>query len=257
MSTATHLTTGLAYDDVGTGTPVVFLHGLTFDRRTWQPIVERLDGSVRSIAIDLPAHGESGGAPAPLELLVDQIHDLLVSLGVERPLVVGHSMGGGLAFYYSAAHPTAGFVVVEPGDPYAFAELVRGLEPVLRGPAFGDAWQRFEDSLGIERIPEPARSLVLDSHVVHQDVVVGYWEPLMRSDPVELQASVDAVIPRLDVPCLAVYGRRLTDAERELYDRLPDFQLEEWTGDGHCVHLVDLDRFAARLAQFVDHCAAG
>jgi pimeloyl-ACP methyl ester carboxylesterase len=65
MSRATHLTTGLAYDDVGTGTPVVFLHGLTFDRRTWQPIVVRLDGSVRSIAIDLPAHGESAGVPAP------------------------------------------------------------------------------------------------------------------------------------------------------------------------------------------------
>ena len=67
MATATHQTAALAYDEAGAGVPVVFLHGLTFDRRSWRPIVERLGGSVRSIAIDLPAHGESGGSPAPLD----------------------------------------------------------------------------------------------------------------------------------------------------------------------------------------------
>src|SRR3954465_11802931 len=61
-----HAATKLAYDDEGAGTPVALLHGLTFDRRTWRPISERLDSScARSIAVDLPAHGESGGAPAP------------------------------------------------------------------------------------------------------------------------------------------------------------------------------------------------
>ena|SRR5713226_581274 len=64
MATAADLETGLAYDIEGTGTPVVFVHGLTFDRRTWRPVIDRLDGSVTSIAIDLPAHGDSGGEPA-------------------------------------------------------------------------------------------------------------------------------------------------------------------------------------------------
>jgi pimeloyl-ACP methyl ester carboxylesterase len=67
MATAAHTATRLAYDDQGAGTPVVFLHGLTFDRRSWRPIIQRLDGSVRSIAIDLPAHGESPGPPVPVE----------------------------------------------------------------------------------------------------------------------------------------------------------------------------------------------
>ena len=53
MATATDLETGFAYDTEGSGTPVVLLHGLTFDRRTWRPIIEELDGSVLSIAIDL------------------------------------------------------------------------------------------------------------------------------------------------------------------------------------------------------------
>ena len=54
MAATTDSMTSLAYDDEGAGTPVVFLHGLTFDRRTWWPIIERLGGCVPSLAIDLP-----------------------------------------------------------------------------------------------------------------------------------------------------------------------------------------------------------
>src|SRR6266545_2844753 len=203
MAAAAHTVTRLAYDDEGAGTPVVFLHGLTFDRRSWRPIMERLDGSVRSIAIDLPAHGESRGTPPPFE-------------------------------QFSA----------------------RRLEPALRGPGFAEVWPTFENSLGLERIPEPLRSLVLATHEVSQGVVIGYWEMALRSDPTELQAWIDTIMANLDVPCLGVFGRPITDGERERFERLPDVQLEEWAGDGHFVHLVDPDRFATRLRQFVEYCSA-
>ena len=124
MATAAHTATRLAYDDEGAGTPVVLLHGLTFDRRSWRPIIERLGGSVRSIAVDLPAHGESGGAPVPVEQVPGRLHELLVSLEVERPIVVGHSMSGGLAALYASAYPTRGLVSVDNGhlvDPGRFA----------------------------------------------------------------------------------------------------------------------------------------
>jgi pimeloyl-ACP methyl ester carboxylesterase len=45
----------------------VLVHGLTFDRRIWQPIIDRLGDSVTSLAIDLPAHGESKGEPVPMQ----------------------------------------------------------------------------------------------------------------------------------------------------------------------------------------------
>jgi pimeloyl-ACP methyl ester carboxylesterase len=258
MSTATGSATSIAYDDEGAGTPVVFLHGLTFDRRTWRPIIERLDGSLRSIAIDLPAQGESGGGPAPLDEVAVQVHDLLGSLAVDRPIVVGHSMSGGLATLYAAAYASRGLVVVDNGpDIRPIAQLVQQLEPALRGFAFPDVWRTFEDSIGLELVPEPVRSLVLESHEVKQEVVVGYWETLLRTDPDQLQAFIDTLLRRLDIPCLAVFGRRITESERERFGWLDDVQLEEWAGDGHFVHLVDPDRFATRLRQFVDHCTAG
>ncbi len=258
MSAETLHATGLAYEIEGAGTPVAFLHGLTFDRRSWRPIIDHLGSSVRSIAIDLPAHGESGGAPAPLDAVAVQVHELLSSLGVERPVVVGHSMMAGLACIYAVAYPSRGLVMVDSGPEIRpFAELAHRLEPALRGPGFADTWQAFENSLGLERIPEPVRSLVRAGHHVNQEVVVGYWETMLRTDPAELQGWIDAeILPKLDVPCLGVFGRPITEGERERFGRLADVQLEEWTGDGHFVHLVDSTRFATRLREFVDHCTA-
>ncbi len=256
MTTATHHTSALAYDAEGTGVPVVFLHGLTFDRRTWRPIVERLRGSVRSIAIDLPAHGESGGEPGTLDEVAVQVHTLLVGLGVERPVVVGHSMMAGLACIYAVTYPTRGIVLVDSGPEIRpFAQLAQRLEPALRGSGFAEVWSTYENSLGLEQIPEDVRPLALAAHDVKQEVVLGYWETMLQTDPAELQAWIDTqILPHLEVPCLAVFGRPTTDGERERFSRLPDVRLEEWTGDGHFVHLVDPDRFAASLRQFVDHC---
>jgi pimeloyl-ACP methyl ester carboxylesterase len=247
--------TSLVYEVAGAGTPVVFLHGLTFDRRTWRPIIDRLDGRVKSIAVDLPAHGGSRGEPAPLPQIAEQVHELVAALGVERPIVVGHSMSAGIAFLYAVSFPTSGVVVVDQAmHVRPFAELLRRLEPALRGPGFTQAWQMFEQSLGLDQIPEPDRSLVLETHDVQQEVVLGYWAQAMRTHPETLQAEIDAQLGRLEVPCLGVFGRPISDGERERFGRLSHVELEEWAGDGHFVHLVDPHRFAARLLQFAATC---
>jgi len=255
MATATDLATGLAYDIDGSGTPLVLLHGLTFDRRTWRPIIERLDGSVMSIAIDMPAHGDSGGAPASLENVTSQIDGLLKALGVERPVVVGHSLAAGIAGIFASAHPTRGIVLVDQAtEVFPFAQMLHQIAPMLRGPAFDQVWPAIEDSLALDRIPEPTRSLVRDAQKVEQDVVLGYWDQVLNTDPAELQNWIDDVASRIQSPCLAVFGRPATDGERKRLSRLPDLQIEEWAGDGHFVHLVDPDRFTTRLLAFVEHC---
>jgi pimeloyl-ACP methyl ester carboxylesterase len=247
--------TGLAYDIAGTGTPVVLVHGLTFDRRTWQPIIDRLGDSVTSLAIDLPAHGESKGEPLPLQDVAEQIHDLVQTLGLKAPIVVGHSMAAAAACLYAAAFPTGGIVIIDQGtDILPFAQRLHQIAPMLRGPEFGQIWPGFEDSLGIDRLPEPTRSLVRDNRHVDQHVVLGYWNQVLITDPVEMQAWIDDWASRIDAPCLAVFGRRATSGERERLTRLPDIQIEEWDGAGHCVHLVDPARFTTRLLAFVEHC---
>src|SRR5579871_3707223 len=81
----------LAYEERGAGVPVVFIHGLTFSRSTWHPVVDRLANRCRAVAVDLPGHGESAGLPQSMEEVVRQVHGLATGLGIARPVMVGHS----------------------------------------------------------------------------------------------------------------------------------------------------------------------
>jgi pimeloyl-ACP methyl ester carboxylesterase len=145
-------------------------------------------------------------------------------------------------------------VVDQATETLPVAQMLQQIAPMLRGPAFSQAWPNIENSLGLDRIPEPTRALVLGTHKVEQDVVLGYWDQVLTTDPAEFQAWTDAKTAGIRIPCLAVFGRRATDGERKRFDDMLDVQIEEWVGDGHFVHLVDPQRFATRLRTFVDYC---
>jgi hypothetical protein len=114
------------------------------------------------------------------------------------------------------------------------------------------------DTLGLDLLPEPVRSLVLATHQVKQEVVLGYWDQAMATDPAAFQEWLDERVAAMtDVPCLAVFGRPLSDGERQRFERLRDIQIEVWAGHGPCVHLVHPGRFAATLSRFITHCTPG
>jgi pimeloyl-ACP methyl ester carboxylesterase len=186
------------------------------------------------------------------------VHRLVERLGIEDPIVVGHSMSGRVAMIFAASYPARGAVTVDfPVNLVAFVEMVQRLQPALRGPDFAQAFEPIQRSLGIDGIPEPLRSEVLAAQEVRQDVVLGYWDELMRSEPELVQARVEQVAAAIDVPLLAVFGRALSSDQRDHFRGLvPSLQLEEWPGRGHFVHLADADRFAARLREFVDFSEA-
>jgi len=246
----------LAYEQHGAGVPVVLLPGHTFQRRIWRPIIDRLGDDVHTIAIDLPGQGQSAGPPRPLAEVAAQVNHLMERLGVERPIVVGHSMAGAIAAIYAARYPVRGVVDIDsPLDVRPFAALVKQLEPALRGPSFADAFAPMQDSMGLDLVPEPLRSLALDAQYVSRDIALGYFEELMRSDPDELQAWIEQIAERIDVPSLFLFGQRLSREERDYtLAHVPLAQIDEWEGRGHFVHLAEADRFAARLRVFIDHC---
>ncbi len=94
----------LAYERVGTGEPLVLLHGLTHRRQGWYPVLDRLTARREVVMIDLPGHGESPelGPGAPTETMRKEIRLLLDHLGLERPHVAGNSLGGRLALELAA-----------------------------------------------------------------------------------------------------------------------------------------------------------
>jgi pimeloyl-ACP methyl ester carboxylesterase len=247
---------GLAYDVQGFGPPLVFIHGLTFDRTSWQPITDRLAGEYRCIAIDLPGHGDSDGPPRLLDDVAAAVHRLLEELGIERPLMVGHSMGVAVAGIYAAAYPVRGVVNIDqPLFVRPFAELVRSLAPALRGDDFHAAFEPFRQSIGVDRLPEPERSRIAARQRIRQDLVLGYWDEMLRATPAQFQERIDTSVAAITAPLLAVFGHVLDDREQQHLRRLlPAAEVDEWPGHGHLVHLEEPDRFARRLAAFARQC---
>ncbi len=92
----------IAYNDQGTGLPIVFLHAFPLNRTMWATQEYELSSEFRIITIDLRGHGESD-APLwryTLDQSADDVSDLLDHLTIQQALFVGLSMGGYILFAF-------------------------------------------------------------------------------------------------------------------------------------------------------------
>jgi pimeloyl-ACP methyl ester carboxylesterase len=251
---------GLAADLYGVADhrpPLVLLHGMTFNRTTWRPLIdrlERLDPGRQVLNIDLPGHGESPGqdsySPTGVPAL---LHRVIEEAGLINPVVAGHSAGALGAVWYAGQYPTSGLVIVDqPLLLGPFAALVRSLKDQLEGPGFAAAFQQFYDSLGIGLLPAGPAELVRAAHQPRQRVVTGYWRAMLDGQTAAVDASIEqalAGISRSSVPCHHVAGDELPPGYREwLTARVPSATFDVWPGSGHFVHLAHPDEFAKVLA---------
>ncbi|WP_405116004.1 alpha/beta hydrolase [Micromonospora sp. NBC_01405] len=94
----------LAYDDTGSGTPVVLLHAGIADRRMWREQVPALATRHRVISVDLRGYGDSE-LPPDAFAHHDDIVGLLDALDLPRAALVGCSFGGAVAVDTALAHP--------------------------------------------------------------------------------------------------------------------------------------------------------
>jgi len=244
--------------------PLVLLHGLTFDRSLWNPVLAelaRVDPGRRVLALDLPGHGESPGWPFyDIESVADGVHRAVEQAQLESPVVVGHSISAVIATLYAGRHPSRGVVNVDQSLQVApFAGLVRSLADKLRGPDFPAVWEMFVANMQIEQLPESAQALVRSTSRPRQELVLGYWQQLLdqpTDEIIDLAAAALAAIRDAGVPYLVVAGNPLEPAYHHwLSEMLPQIEVDVWAGSGHFPHLAHPGRFAERLAT-TSHWAA-
>ena len=91
----------LAYERIGSGPPLVLLHGVGHRRQAWYPVVDLLSSQREVILVDLPGHGESDPFVPAGRPVVDALRDELVAFlgeqGLDRPHIAGNSLGGRMA----------------------------------------------------------------------------------------------------------------------------------------------------------------
>jgi esterase len=98
--------------------PLLFLHGGGLNAHTWDLVCLALRGEYHCLALDQRGHGDSEWSPVgdySLPSQVRDVEDFIEKLGLKRPLMVGHSMGGFAAMAYAAkfARRMAGLVLVD------------------------------------------------------------------------------------------------------------------------------------------------
>ncbi len=97
----------LYYETLGTGRPLILLHGGLGSTEMFGPILPTLAENHRVIGVDLQGHGRTVDIDRPIDirLMADDIAALIDHLGIERPDIVGYSLGGGVAFFTAVKHP--------------------------------------------------------------------------------------------------------------------------------------------------------
>jgi pimeloyl-ACP methyl ester carboxylesterase len=96
----------LAFDQAGSGPPLVLIHGLASSRRCWDLVTDDLARDFTVFAIDLPGHGDSGPIPGqtvtPATELARAVGAFLDQRGIDRAHLVGNSLGGWTALEAAA-----------------------------------------------------------------------------------------------------------------------------------------------------------
>ena len=232
----------------------VLLHGLTFDRRMWDPVLEELPESHRAVAFDLPGHGGSPMlATKGLAAVVEAIHDAVNAAGLEKPIMVGHSIGGPLAAIYASQYPAAAVVSVEaPIRLEPFADMLRTIGPQLRGDGFKRVWSGLQMSWRMDLLPPARRALLRAGEEPSQEIVLGYqWDLLERplDEVVRWRDAGLATLREAGTPYVALQANAVDPIDRAfLRERLPQAELLVWPVEHHFPHLADPVRFASLLA---------
>jgi pimeloyl-ACP methyl ester carboxylesterase len=249
----------MAYDEAGSGIPLLFVHGWPHDRSLWAGQLSGLATSARCIAPDLRGFGASTvRGPFTMEQYADDLAAFLVSLGITRAVVCGLSMGGYIAFALLRRHRALvrGLVLA---DTRATADTVEARESRERLITLIEeegvetlAEQQLERMVGRstrERRPQLAESLQrMMAATPAQGAIGGQRAMIARSDSTDL-------LPKVELPTLVIGGMEdvITPPHelRALSSAISKSRLELLEGCGHVCPFERPAAFNHVLSEFL------
>ena len=252
----------LAYDDVGRGTPpVLLIHGMSCNRRHWDAQVEYLSPDHRVVAYDQRGHGESSpaadgvyGVPS----FLDDAARLCAELELERPVVIGHSLGGVTAIMLAADPGFASALVLVDSTIELPADAAAGLTAYfdgLRAASDEDYDRQVREFITMRMFdpgddPDRAAAITDDLARVPREVFVAGGSSVLDVDVKEAALAVQ-------VPTLFLASARPWLDLNRVHELRPDWFLGRTVGAGHFHQLLVPDQVNPMIGRFLECVSSG
>lgn len=239
VSTERAQAAGIVYERVGSGPPLVLIHGLGATRAIWRPQIERLSQVREVIALDMPGFGESPmleETPTPWALGA-AINRMCNAIGVHKPHLAGNSLGGWVALEIAKAGEAESVCLISPA----------GLWRRPLGPRRVDSrkWaRRLRPAIGLAIRNRATRETMLRTSVGRPENVpladarklIDAWitAPGYDAANAEMRRYVCDDLDRVTVPTTIAWGEldRLVGPPRP-ERRPPNARFVELAGCGH------------------------
>jgi non-heme chloroperoxidase len=246
----------------GSGPPVVFIHGWSMSGRFFRRQVEGLSGRFRVVVPDLRGHGASEKADRghTVPQYAADLHAILGELSVERPVLVGWSMGAMVGYEYLRAYGrggVAGLVVVDqPPSDFAWEGYEFGVFTMEELRDMNEQLQLDQETV----VDEFTRLMV---HKPDEETLAWMAAEILRVPPViastilldQTLRDYRDFLPRIDVPALVLFGEddKLTSPRAGEYiaERIPGARLQTFAESSHCPFWEESEAFNDAVTAFV------
>ena len=250
------------YESHGRGKDaIVFIHGWTCDLTFWRgqaPVYEKH----RALLIDLPGHGQSEKPDVAYtqERFARAIEAVMRKDGVERAVLVGHSMGGPVAVTFVRLFPEKAkalvlvdaYVPEAPKDEAALVQQKKQMSAFLerwRKPTYKESASEMIESMFSDKTPLAMRDEIRAKMLATpQHVMASAFEGMLALEPLKPGET-------FSVPTMVVMAEKTTERpgyEAHLRTIFPNLiKYEGWPGSGHFLMLESPDRFNRALEEFL------
>ena len=240
----------------GSGTPLVLLHGFSFDHMIWDGVIRELEKGIRVIAPDLRGHGRSKITESDYSItdMAADIIELMDQLLIREAVIAGHSMGGYIALEIARNYPgrVTGLVLI---SSHIFSDTLEKKQ------------SRLEDIDKIMRQGAYAVLANMPNMLTHNDKVKSFCrDAVVRMDSNGPMGALHAMANRttsedvwkaLKFPTMVIAGSddQLIPIEKSRgFTSLSKFNtLEEIDGVGHVPMLEAPDKVAMALVKFINN----
>lgn len=249
-----------AYLEAGSGTPLVLLHGIGSRASSWGAQTERWSRHARVVAWDAPGYGLSDDLPSGEPKAVeygDALTELLDALDIDRPILVGHSLGALIAGTFAARYPqrVRALVLISVACGYGRLPIeerarrfdARALELVELGP---EAFAR-KRAAALLSPQAPAQALERVLQAMASVRVSGYLAALRMLVDADLWSITDAIVAPSMVVCGTADAVTPPEQNARVAQAIAGARFALVEGAGHAITAERPAELDATLAPFL------